>query len=396
MTMHLLKLIWNRKRANALIVLEIFFSFLALFGVVTLGVYYVDNYRRPLGFSYEDVWNVGVDMKLSTDDEWTPEMVQTLRQLFLELQSLDGVRAVAGAMDAPYSFSRRATVFEHGGRDVRTDFNEVTDGFLNVLGLTLLQGRWFEKGDDALNWDPVVVNQKFAREMFGQEGPIGRNIGGRRERPLRVVGVISDFRKGGEYAGPLNYIFYRKRLGDPTHRPPRNLLIKVRPGTTAAFEETLNRRLQGVAREWSFDIQPLVQMRESSLRLQRAPVLAVGIIAGFLLIMVGLGLVGVLWQSVVQRTKEIGLRRAQGATAGDIQRQIAGEVLVMASAGGALGTLLVLQLPLLGLTEFLGAGVYAVSLSASLAVIYILAFLCSLYPSWLAARVRPARALHYE
>ena len=62
MTKHLLKLVWNRKRINFLITVEIFFSFIVLFGVVLAAVYYVDNYRQPLGFTYENVWCVTVEM----------------------------------------------------------------------------------------------------------------------------------------------------------------------------------------------------------------------------------------------------------------------------------------------------------------------------------------------
>ena len=58
MTRHLLKLVWNRKRTNGLMILEIFFSFLVVFVVATLGIYFWDNYRQPLGFSWQNVWKV--------------------------------------------------------------------------------------------------------------------------------------------------------------------------------------------------------------------------------------------------------------------------------------------------------------------------------------------------
>ncbi len=68
MMRHLFKLVWNRKRSNALIILEIFFSFLVVFIVATLGVYFWDNYRRPLGFSYQDVWRIEVDTKAGNEE----------------------------------------------------------------------------------------------------------------------------------------------------------------------------------------------------------------------------------------------------------------------------------------------------------------------------------------
>ena len=61
MIKHLFKLAWNRKGANALVVVEIFVSFLVVFGVALLGVQYASTYWRPLGFSREGVLNVSVD-----------------------------------------------------------------------------------------------------------------------------------------------------------------------------------------------------------------------------------------------------------------------------------------------------------------------------------------------
>jgi putative ABC transport system permease protein len=72
MIRHLLKLVWNRKRMNALIILEIFFSFLVLFVVGTLALYLWDNVRQPLGFSYTDVWTAEIKMQQTNDDTFLP------------------------------------------------------------------------------------------------------------------------------------------------------------------------------------------------------------------------------------------------------------------------------------------------------------------------------------
>jgi len=86
MTRHILKLIWNRKRTNLLMMAEIFVSFLVLFAVVGLGVYTADNWRRPRGFSIENVWDVAIDMKQTTDDTFNESQQQTVAQLQLALK----------------------------------------------------------------------------------------------------------------------------------------------------------------------------------------------------------------------------------------------------------------------------------------------------------------------
>ena len=397
MLKHLFKLVWNRKRTNFLIILEIFFSFLVLFAVVTLGVFYADNYNHPLGFSYENVWNIAIDLKQTSDDYWTPEQATTTQQLFLALQDFDEVEATAAVLTPPFVFGGRNSVNLYEGRQIEMDVNEVTDDFKNVLDLQVKSGRWFSQEDDAMNWKPVVINQHLSQELYGAEDPVGKSFKPwASDGDCRVVGVVTDFRKNGEYSELQNYLFERRNLNDPQQRPPRNLLLKVRPGTTALFEEKLINKLQNIARDWSFEIQPLAAMRESHLKFYLAILIGFSVVALSLMIMVGLGLMGVLWQNVTQRTREIGLRRAKGATAGKIHIQILGELLMLTSFGLALGTLIVIQFPLLDLIGFISTKVFLLGLMASLLIIYAIATLCGLYPSYLATKVQPAEALHYE
>ncbi len=398
MIKHLCRLVWNRKRSSFLLVIEIFFSFLVLFVVMTLGAYYLDNYRRPLGYVNENVLSVAIDLNQTSDDYWSPEQVATVHQLYLTARDCEEVETVAGALSVPYDFGGRSSGMEIQGKEVMVGVNEVSDEFKEVMGLQLIAGRWFEKADEALHWQPIVINQKLSRELFDNEDPVGQYFDPwtSGDNEVRVIGVVTDFRQSGEYSGPGYYLFEHKKLDDPKQRPPRNLLVKVRPGTGFEFEEKLAKKLEAVAKEWSFEIQPLVQKRESALKFLLTPLIFAGIIAAFLMIMVGLGLVGVLWQNVTQRMREIGLRRAKGAAAKDIHKQILSELLLLTTLGLIAGVLLVVQFPLLDLVGFLNTKVYALGLALSLVIIYGLTLIAGLYPSWLATRVQPAEALHYE
>lgn len=155
-------------------------------------------------------------------------------------------------------------------------------------------------------------------------------------------------------------------------------------------------RLRSVMKDRTIQIEPLDRARKSHMRLVLAPMAAASLVAVFLIIMVGLGMVGVLWQNVSRRTKEIGLRRALGGTAGDVHRQVLGELLVIATAGLLLGMAVVVQLPLLEIVDWMSPGVFTVGLIVSLLVMYGLTIAAGLYPSWLATKVQPAGALHYE
>lgn len=399
MIRHILKLAWNRKRSNALIMIEIFATFLVVFVVVAAGAQLLRNSLRPLGFEYRDVWDVKIDMPHQNDDEWSPGENETFRRLLEEAKSTEGVVAAAGAFRVPYDTSSSEGVWDHPkGGSVSLAFDEVTDDFREVLGLTLTRGRWFEAADSALGWEPLVADEDFVRAWFGDEDPLGKPIPlhGDEGPQARIVGVVRDFRKGGELASNGNFLFIRTNLDSAKERPPRNLVLKVRPGLDASAEQALVARLQSIARDWSFELRRLEQMRETSFRIRLAPLVAGGIVGLFLLVMAGLGLLGVLWQNVTRRTREIGLRRAMGATRRRIGRQILLEVLLTSTLAVALGVILVMQVPLLSLVPFLDAGVLALGILISAGVIVLLTLACGLYPGLLAARVLPAEALHQE
>ena len=112
--------------------------------------------------------------------------------------------------------------------------------------------------------------------------------------------------------------------------------------------------------------------------------------------MVVLGLIGIVWQDVVRRTQEIGLRRTAGASAARVRRQLVVEVLVVGLFGIAIGTAVAVQFPLLELVAQIDWASAAPALALSAAAILVLAGLAAFYPAWLASRREPADALRYE
>jgi putative ABC transport system permease protein len=401
---HLLRLVWNRKRSNALLTLEIFFSFLVVFAVSTAVGFAVMAYRRPLGFAWQNVWLVQADDQ-GADHRGpgaAPDAVDPraaiLERMLAELRTLPEIEAAASMGIAPFANGSMVSGWTENGREVTAEVAETTQDLEKVLGIAVVSGRWFEPADDAQPWHAVVINRSLEATLGGGESMVGKRLRTPDESEVedRVVGVVEDFRRSGEIAPPGNIFIRLMRTGNPRDVPGGNLLLKVRPGTPAAFEETLVRRLQGIAPGWSFESKPLEQARESTLRARLAP-FAVGVlVAGFLMLMVALGLLGVLWQNLVRRTREIGLRRAVGASAADVRKQVLLEQLLLSSLAMTLGLVIVLQLPLLGLTSLVGPAAFATGVGAAVAVILTLTLLCSLYPAALAARLEPADALRYE
>src|SRR5207248_5358891 len=167
--------------------------------------------------------------------------------------------------------------------------------------------------------------------------PTGRKLdGGKHE--IRIIGVIAPYRKSGELSAPdVHMAFGRVLLHGEDAEAPRNVMIRVRPGTSAAFEETLTKRLHDLAPDHGFRIARMESQRSLMNRVRIMPVIVGGIVALFLISMVTLGLTGVLWQNVTRRTREIGLRRALGASGASVRRQVVAEVALLATIAVVVG-----------------------------------------------------------
>lgn len=411
MNRHLLRLIWNRKRHNLLLAVEIFFSFLVVLGITAAGVNLLVNWTRPLGYGIDNVWRIEVtapaDDDIPSGDQPTRTAV-VAREIFATLQSLPGIDAMAGLSIAPYS----SNDWGRGSSDISLSMaaNAATDDLATVMGLDVTDGRWFSSEDDASgDVRPVVINQRLGRQLFGEESPVGKILPiprrpdsqGRRPPEERVVGVITDFRKGGELSTSKNYIFGRivlDRIGLLYQPFPGTIVIRVKPGTTAEFEETILKALQPVARDWVFKVRSLEADREDSFNAYSLGFGIAGILAAFLLLMVALGLTGVVWQMVTERTREFGLRRAKGAAAVNVQRQVLTELVLIASLAIVPGALLAAQIPALPKPNdwVIPDGIFLASVAVSVVAIYLVVLACSWYPSRLATKIQPADALHYE
>jgi putative ABC transport system permease protein len=406
---------WNRKRQNLLLVIEIFVAFLIVVGVSVVGLHFGNNSLQPLGFSADGVWTVFVNRAApqNPSDAQKDADRMIFRHVMQEVHGVPGVEGAAAAFIGPYGwYTWGDSIDLENGPSIVVSGNRADDGFARLLALPLRSGRWFSREDDGVDWEPVVINRNLATRIFGDVDPVGRFIAeapsaaavpgeSGQARRRRVVGVIDDFRQFGELSTPGPVMFQRMSLDVPVDRlhMPEVVLLKVAPGATAALEETIVRRMRDVAPGWSFSVQPVAAMRESMLRDMMVPLVVVSLIAGALLLMVALGLTGVVWQNVTQRMREFGLRRAHGATAASIGRQVIGELTVMTGFAVVLGCLLLLQIPMLPLPPEINVvprPIFVLGVLVAAMAIFSVTILCAWYPSRLATRVPPADALHYE
>jgi putative ABC transport system permease protein len=378
---------------------EILFSFFVLFMIATYAVVAIDMYRRPLGFDYTDVWAISIQANSGRFAPAGPAANTSLQQVWRAIADRPEVVGVAAIVMTPWENASWNSFTEVDGRRVGYDVNMATDDLAELMSLRLVRGRWFDRSDDAANRQPVVISEALAMELFGTIDAVGKTFN--QSPSYRVVGIINAFRRNGGFTGPEvtmsdNYLFQRLRIDDPKEAQHRSLLIKVRPGTTAAFEPVLLSRLHEAASHWTFEIRPLTEKRDDFKKFAMVFYITSGLIAGFLTLMVVMGLTGVVWQNVTQRMREMGLRRAKGATAVKIRNQILGELTLMTTFAVGFGVALMVQPPVLGVAGVLGYDLYAAGLAVSIVCIYLVTIVAGIYPSLLAMRVQPAEALRYE
>jgi putative ABC transport system permease protein len=393
---HLLKLVWNRKRANALIVAEIFVSFLVIFAVLTGTLAVARGWSQPIGFVWQDVWDVSMEFEVERRGDTSPELHATVMRMLDEVRAFPQVASAAVSSSPPYSFSTTEGRRPINGKDVTLIIDDVSAGYADTMGLKVVRGRWFNEEDEVSQHWPVVLDANAAREIYGDADPIGQKFEEDENLFHQVVGVVEQYRKDGEISAPMNVMFRHVANNGRHGRLGSHILVRMHPGTSPQFEEELSKRLVQVAPDMSFTVRQMERMRSNALRARLSPLVAGGVVGLFLIGMVGLGLTGVLWQNVTRRTREIGLRRAMGASGARVHRQVLLEVALLATIAVVIASVIVWQLPVLGAFSIVSPAAFTAGFVGALATIYALTLLCGLYPSWFASRLQPADALRYE
>ena len=363
----------------------------------------VDPGFRPDGVVLGYVWlpppgNV-------TGKEYTKPEKRTafVREVLRRLQTMPGVEAAAvGSGDAIPYLGWNSTRFFVEGRVERADeslaaqMTSITPDYLKVLGARIVSGRGFNEADDGRH-KVVLVNQSMARRFWGDENPIGKRIGvGPPKSPewSEIVGVVGDMKTGGpEVAVPPHGYFPMYQ------RSTLAVAVMIRSsGRPESDMVRLEREIQRVDSDLAvFGLQSLNQVVARSTAQRRFALSLIGTFALAALTLAGLGVYGITAFGVAQRTREIGIRIALGATRSQLLAMILGRGVLLTLAGllaGYLGSALLtrfLQGFLFGIT---GADVLTY-LGATVLLSAVMLLACYL-PARRATRLDAARALRQE
>ena len=323
------------------------------------------------------------------------ELMERLRQRAL---TVPGVQHAAHTLTIPFSVEWNQYVFVPGidSASLRDLFyiNPVGPGYFETMGTSLVRGRQITDADRAGAQPVVILSQAAARRIWPSEDALGKCVKLQPDGPCNVVvGIAGDIRAGFD-EGPGRHVYVSAAQ---VPAPDSRLFIRTR-GDAATQTEAVRRALQEVAPGFAYvstrSLEGIVAPRMRSWRLGATMFTIFGLLA---LVVAAIGLYSVVAYAVSQRTRELGVRVALGASAGMVLRLVVGEGVRVVVVGLALGA--VAAVSLAGRVTPLLYGVSAkdpVTYAGVVGVLLAVAVVASLAPALRAARVDPNIALRAD
>ncbi|HVU16592.1 MAG TPA: ABC transporter permease [Candidatus Didemnitutus sp.] len=328
------------------------------------------------------------------------------------LSAVPGVEHVGATSLLPLAQGLATTEFLISGQTVPRDtdlpsanYQLVTPGFVETMGVRLIQGRLFTESDDLKHPLSVIVGEHLAKKYFPAESPIGRRIeindslAGR--RTFEIVGVISDMKQRNIDDAPSFDVYVPFRQMDGVAVPwirLRTFWVIRSAQSAESLESALRREVHAIdAGIPVSSVQTMESVSDRSLAVRRFTLIVVGFLTSAALLLTIAGIYSVMAYGVVQRSREMGVRIALGATTGMILRQILLEGLVLMAAGAALGILLAT-----GLSRLVAAQLYQISphdpvtLASAIGLLFVVGFFACWIPARRATRISPLIAMTTE
>lgn len=392
---------------HALVVTELAVSIVLLVGAGLLIRSFWQVVQQDPGFTTERVLTLRYSLPASRYQE-IPRQQEFITRVERAVKQIPGVESAGLVTELPLDGSRmrhnmivKDMPAVSPGQEPEIETHEVTPDYMTAVGIRPLHGRGFDANDRANTPLVGIVNQTMAQRFWPGQDPIGKQVrwaGLEPPRWISVVGVVADSRNVAleEAPEPTVYTPMTQKL-QPWKRSGA-VVVRTRSENPLSVAAAVK---QGV---WSVDpqlpvtdVETLDAIMSESLGERRFHMTLLGSFAGLALVLAIVGLYGVMSYVVTQRTREVGIRIALGATSNDIVRQFIYSAAGMIALGAALGTIgAIAAVRVLSTMLFQVRPTDAVTFGAVLFVLISTALLATYIPARRAARTDPVVALRYE
>jgi putative ABC transport system permease protein len=347
-----------------------------------------------------------------------PRVVAFFQELLPRIEQLPGVKAAGAVSNLPLQGENWTKLFVPLDRPLPTSidhvatiqYRAVAGHYFRALGIRLLKGRLLDEHDQANSAFSVVVNETLARRFWPGQDPIGKSVlltppenlipsdqipPGFHVQHFSVAGVVADVRYGSLDKPPEPAVYASILQHDYSLEPfitlraegdPRKLVDSIR-SELGQFDKTLPMA----------NIATMEEVRSKSVAQPRLEAVLLGMFGALAMLLAGVGIYGVMSYTVTQRTSEIGLRMALGASRSAVLNMVISQGLRLVAIGLAIGLVLAFAV-----TRVMARVLFAVSptdgatFTAVAALLSVVALLACFIPARRATKVDPMIALRYE
>jgi len=386
---------------SALIVVEVALALVLLVGAGLMTRSFAQLMRVSPGFEPSNLLAVQVYLPQTKYKDAASRM-RFYKEALGRIDGLPGVRSAAAVsalpmypvgIDFALPFTIEGKAAPTNGEEPRADIRIATPRYFETMKIPMVKGRSIDERDLPGRPGAMVINETMARRYFPGEDPIGRVV----RNPhgtAEVVGISGDVKHYGLDGGP------RAELFMPAWQQPLNgMAFVVRTASDPTnFIEPIRRSIAAIdAEQPIFDSSAMVDVVARSVFLPRISMVLLATFAALALVLAVVGIFGVVSYSVAERTREIGVRMALGANAGDTLRLVLGRSMALVAAGTVVGLIAAVAL-----TRAITGLLYEVSpldpiVFVGVSIVLAAAgLLASVIPARRATRVDPLVALRVQ
>lgn len=320
-------------------------------------------------------------------------------------------RTLTKSIDALAPSYQTSYLVSYGNESFNVNVTGITDDYQKTNSYEVADGRFISEGDNKSQALVAVLGSETAQDLFGGLNPVGKTISIKGVK-FEVIGVLEE--KGSSGFGSADDVVfipletgYNKLFGSTATYNDKKIVNSISVSVTTADDmdtvkaqiEFLLRRSHNLASTDELDFNVLSQTDLLSTLTSVTQILTtfLGAIAGISLLVGGIGIMNIMLVSVTERTKEIGLRKAVGATKNQILTQFLIETVTLSVLGGLIGVLLGVGIAsLFSATGLISSVITADSIILAFTFALAIGVFFGLYPAFRAANLHPMVALRYE